>query len=164
MPGGRRRESTGRQRRCVPAGRREGSRGVRGRLQGSHGSRHRAEPSPARAGQPADARHPGQALLIVSALFVGGDPTAAGYLPRAKLYPDMPGVAPHQIAGAIAARRLDVIDASDQELRAAFVDDVLTGDGDETSLDERAPASRCGADPWAPGGRRGAAVDHPGAR
>ncbi len=71
-----------------------------------------------------------------SALFVGGDLTASGYIPRAKPYPDLPNIAPHQIAGTISARQLDGLNASDQELKAAFVDEVLVQDEEGVGLDE----------------------------
>ncbi len=80
-----------------------------------------------------------------SALFVGGDLTAAGYVPRAKPYPDLPGVAPHQVAGKIEARRIDVHEASDEALRAAFVDEVLAQDGEDLWLDENAVIERSNA-------------------
>lgn len=59
-----------------------------------------------------------------SALFVGGDLRAAGYIPCAKPYRDLPDVAPHQIAGGIDARTLDGLDDS-IDLTSVFVDDVL---------------------------------------
>lgn len=79
-----------------------------------------------------------------SALFVGGDLEAAGFLPRAKPYPDLPKIQPHQIAGRLGARRLDVLDATDAELKAALVDDVLeTGDDEDgVALDARAVLAR----------------------
>lgn len=72
-----------------------------------------------------------------SALFVGGDLTAGGYIPRAKPYPDLPTIAPHQIAGKIDARQLDGLNASAQELKAALVDEVLVQDEEGVGLDER---------------------------
>jgi hypothetical protein len=77
-----------------------------------------------------------------SALFVGGDLTAAGYLPRAKPYPDLPGIAPHQVAGRIDARTFALDAASDEELAAAFDDAVLTQDDEGTYLDEKAVLDR----------------------
>jgi hypothetical protein len=73
-----------------------------------------------------------------AALFVGGDLTAAGYVRCAKPYPDFPDVAPHQIAGRIDARQFDTRAASRDELRAAFVDDVLIEEDEDTWLDETA--------------------------
>lgn len=72
-----------------------------------------------------------------SALFVGGDFAAAGYLPRAKPYPDLPKIAPHQFAGKVEARTLDVLNDSDDTLRAALVDDVLDSDEDGVSPNAR---------------------------
>jgi hypothetical protein len=80
-----------------------------------------------------------------SALFVGGDLTASGYIPRAKPYHDFPKIAPHQIAGKINARQLDGLNASDQELKAALVDEVLIQDEEGVGLDERALLERSNA-------------------
>lgn len=82
-----------------------------------------------------------------SALFVGGDLTASGYIPRAKPYPDLPNIAPHQIAGKLNARQLHGLTASNEELKAAFVDEVLVQDEDEedVGLDERALLERFNA-------------------
>lgn len=84
-----------------------------------------------------------------AALFVGGGLTASGYLPRARPYPEFRGVAPHQVAGTIAARRLDLFDAPAQTLLDAFVDEVLLReeeDGEEqVGLDEQAVFERFNA-------------------
>lgn len=80
-----------------------------------------------------------------SALFVGGDLSAAGYIHREVRYADFPDLSPHQIAGRIDARQLDANVASDEELRAAFVDEVLTDDDEGTYIDERAILSRSNA-------------------
>ena len=76
-----------------------------------------------------------------AALFVGGDLTAAGYIRCAKPYPDYPDIEPHQIAGRIDARQFDTASVSAEELKAAFVDDVLIEEGEDTWLDERAVIS-----------------------
>ena len=81
-----------------------------------------------------------------SALFVCGDLTASGYIPRAKPYPDLPDIAPHQIAGKLNTRQLDGLNASDQELKAAFVDEVLIQDEESVGLDEQAILERFNAD------------------
>jgi hypothetical protein len=80
-----------------------------------------------------------------SALFVGGDLSAAGYIHHAVRYADFPEISLHQIAGRIDARGLDARDASDEDLRAAFVDEVLTADDEGTYIDERAILSRSNA-------------------
>jgi hypothetical protein len=80
-----------------------------------------------------------------SALFVGGDLTAAGYIRRAKPYPDFPDIAPHQIGGRIDARQFDLLAASDAELIEAFVDDVVSRDGEDVYLDENAILERSSA-------------------
>ncbi|HSI64242.1 MAG TPA: hypothetical protein VLE43_14035 [Candidatus Saccharimonadia bacterium] len=80
-----------------------------------------------------------------SALFVGGDLTAAGYIPRAKPYKDLPKLVPHQIAGKVSAKKFDNLNATDTGLRAAFVDEVLTVEGGDTYLDERAVFERSDA-------------------
>jgi len=80
-----------------------------------------------------------------SALFVGGSLTAAGYIRRAKPYPDFPDIAPHQIAGRIDARQFDLLAASDAELIAAFVDEVVSRDGEDVYLDEKAIIERSNA-------------------
>jgi hypothetical protein len=72
-----------------------------------------------------------------SALFVAGDLVAGGYLPRAKPYPDLPKVAPHQIAGKLEARSLDVLNDSGEDLRSALVEEVLDSDDDGVSVNER---------------------------
>jgi len=77
-----------------------------------------------------------------SALFVGGDLTAAGYIPRAKPYRDLPDVAPHQVAGKIHARRFDNTAASNEEVQAAFVEEALMVDGEDIYIDERAIMER----------------------
>jgi hypothetical protein len=77
-----------------------------------------------------------------SPLFVGGDLRAAGYIPRAKPYRDLPRMAPHQIAGRIEARRFDALDATDDALKAAFVDEVLEQDEEGCRLDESALLER----------------------
>lgn len=71
-----------------------------------------------------------------SALFVGGALKAAGYIPRAKPYPDLPKMKPHQIAGGIDARTFDACDES-LDLTSYFVEEVLTSEDDEIYLDER---------------------------
>lgn len=80
-----------------------------------------------------------------SALFVGGDLTAAGYIPRAKPYKDYPKVVPHQIAGKIDARKFDNTEATKESLQAAFVDEALTEEDGETYLDEKAVFERSNA-------------------
>ncbi len=80
-----------------------------------------------------------------SALFVGGNLAAAGYLPRAKPYPEFPDMAPHQIAGRVDARRFDARTATNEECTAAFVDEVLTRDGEDTMLNEAAVLERFNA-------------------
>lgn len=80
-----------------------------------------------------------------SALFVGGDLHAAGYVPRAKPYPDFPFIAPHQIGGRVEARKLDLLTASDDHLRDAFVDEVLCTEGEDFWLDEPAVIERVAA-------------------
>ncbi len=50
----------------------------------------------------------------------------------------LPNIAPHQVAGQIDARQLDGLNDFDQELRAAFVDEVLVQDEEGVRLDERA--------------------------
>lgn len=81
-----------------------------------------------------------------SALFVGGGLSASGYLPRARPYPEFREVAPHQVAGPVLARRIDIADAPTETLVEAFVDEVLVreeDDGEEyVSVDERAVFSR----------------------
>lgn len=77
-----------------------------------------------------------------SALFVGGDLTAAGYLPGAKPYPDLPKVRPHQIGGKVDARTLSLLDTCDDELRSTFVEDVLGSDSEGVSLDEKSVLER----------------------
>ena len=77
-----------------------------------------------------------------SALFVGGDLTAEGYLSRARPYRDRPNVAPHQIAGKIQARQFDLYDAPEEKLRAAFVDEVLVQEDEDTFLEEPAVFAR----------------------
>ena len=80
-----------------------------------------------------------------AALFVGGDLSAAGYLPCAKPYADLRDVAPHQIAGRIDARRMDLLASTDASLRAALVDEVLCEDDEAVYLDEKAVLSRSSA-------------------
>ncbi|MCB1552837.1 MAG: hypothetical protein KDJ14_03430 [Xanthomonadales bacterium] len=85
-----------------------------------------------------------------SALFVGGDLRAEGYLPCAKPQSSMPDVAPHQIAGRIDARTLDLHGITDEALRSHLVDEVLGTDDDNPDevflyLDERAVMSRSNA-------------------
>ncbi len=81
-----------------------------------------------------------------SALFVGGGLSASGYLPRARPYPEFRAVAPHQVAGPVHARRIDIADAPTETLVEAFVEEVLVReeeDGEEyVSVDERAVFSR----------------------
>jgi hypothetical protein len=77
-----------------------------------------------------------------SPLSVGGDLPAAGYIPRAKTYRDLPRMAPHQIAGRIEARRFDALDATDDALKAAFVDELLEQDDEGCRLDESALLER----------------------
>lgn len=81
-----------------------------------------------------------------SALFVGGGLSASGYLPRARPYPEFREVAPHQVAGPVHARRIDIADASSETLAEAFVEEVLVReeeDGEEyVSVDERAVFAR----------------------
>lgn len=81
-----------------------------------------------------------------AALFVGGDLVAKGYLPCARPYADLRAVAPHQIAGRVDARRMDLLDPSEEALRAAFVDEVLYADDQAVYLDERAVLARSHAD------------------
>lgn len=78
-------------------------------------------------------------------LFVGGNLLAAGYVPRAKPYRDLPTMRPHQIAGRIEARHFDAAEASDEALRAAFVDEVLDQDDDGCWLDEQQVFERANA-------------------
>jgi hypothetical protein len=73
-----------------------------------------------------------------SVLFVGGALTATGYVPCVKPFPDYPEVVPHQIAGKVDARLFDVASASPADVKAAFVDDVLVEEGEDTWVDERA--------------------------
>jgi hypothetical protein len=80
-----------------------------------------------------------------SALFVGGDLAAAGYIPRAKPYKDLPNVAPHQIAGKVNAKKFDNLNATAEKLKAAFVDEALTEEDGDTYLDERAVFERSDA-------------------
>lgn len=77
-----------------------------------------------------------------SALFVGGDLTATGYITRARPYPDFPHIVPHQIAGKLDARKFVSLDASDKQLRKTFVDEVLTKDEEAIYLNEKAVLSR----------------------
>lgn len=79
-----------------------------------------------------------------SALFVGGDLKAAGYIPRARPYPDLPGMLPHQIAGRIEAKTIDGCDES-LDLNSYFVDDVLLSEDDEVYLDEPSIVARVAA-------------------
>ena len=76
-----------------------------------------------------------------SALMVGGDLKAAGYLPRARPYKDCPHILPHQFGGRIDARELDVGDIDPQGLREHFDPGVLTEEDGEIYLDERAVLS-----------------------
>lgn len=81
-----------------------------------------------------------------SALFVGGGLGASGYLPRARPYPEFREVAPHQVAGPIHARRLDIGHASPETLAEAFVEEVLVREEEDgeayVSVDERAVFAR----------------------
>lgn len=78
-------------------------------------------------------------------LFVGGDLAAAGYIPRAKPYGDLPQMRPHQIAGRTDARCFDALDATEAALRAAFVDEVLDQDDEGCWLDEQQVFERANA-------------------
>lgn len=80
-----------------------------------------------------------------SALFVGGDLTAAGYIPRAKPYKDFPKVVPHQIAGKVNARKFENHSATKDQLIATFVEEVLLKEDDDLYLDERAVFERSDA-------------------
>lgn len=80
-----------------------------------------------------------------SDLYVGGDLIAAGYIPRAKPDVDLPDVAPHQVAGTIDARKFDNLDATEEALRVAFVDEVLIEEDGEVYLDEAAVFERASA-------------------
>src|SRR5690606_29163325 len=78
-----------------------------------------------------------------AALFVGGGLRAAGYIHRARPYPDLRDVEPHQIAGGVEARRFDTFDASSESLRETFDAAVLFEDDDgEVYLDEQAVLTR----------------------
>jgi hypothetical protein len=73
-----------------------------------------------------------------SALFVGGDLTAAGYMPRAKPCKDLPNIVPHQIAGKVHARKYDNLNSTNETVTAAFVEEALVKDGEDIYIDERA--------------------------
>ncbi|RBP44182.1 hypothetical protein DES53_1041 [Roseimicrobium gellanilyticum] len=73
-----------------------------------------------------------------SALFVGGDLTAAGYIPRAKPYKDLPDIVPHQIVGKVDAKKFDNLNSTNETVKAAFVEEALVKDGEDIYIDERA--------------------------
>jgi hypothetical protein len=81
-----------------------------------------------------------------SALFIGGDLKAMGYIPRARPYPDLPDMLPHQIAGSIEAKTVAGCDES-LDLSSYFLDEVLEfeDDGGAVYLDERSIVARVAA-------------------
>lgn len=87
-----------------------------------------------------------------SALFIGGDLHAAGYLPRARPNKDCPHIRPHQLGGSVHARTLDVGDIDDAGLHRAFDPGVLVEEDGDWYLDERAvlAAAKVGRPVWRP--------------
>lgn len=83
-----------------------------------------------------------------SALFVGGDLEAAGFIHHPKFFPDFPGMVIHQVAGALRARTLAVSNSeNDPDLRTLLVPEVLSFDEeigshwfDNAAIFERAAA------------------------
>ncbi|WP_338849105.1 hypothetical protein V8J88_09135 [Massilia sp. W12] len=71
-----------------------------------------------------------------SALFVGGALHAQGYMPRARPYPDMQDVIPHQIQGGVFARQFDIEGAENEDYLAAFAPEVLGGEDGYIWLEE----------------------------
>lgn len=80
-----------------------------------------------------------------SALFVGGDLTASGYLPCVKPYPDLPDIVPHQIAGQMNARKFDLLNAPENDLKAAFHEEALSHDEEGVYLDAKVVIERFSA-------------------
>ncbi|QIF01781.1 hypothetical protein [Roseimicrobium sp. ORNL1] len=80
-----------------------------------------------------------------SALFVGGDLTAAGYIPRAKPYKDLPNIVPHQIVGKVNAKKFDNTAPTNEQLQAAFVEEALMKEDEDIYIDERAIFERSDA-------------------
>lgn len=80
-----------------------------------------------------------------SHLFVGGDLTAAGYIPRAKPYKDLPNIVPHQIVGKVNAKKFDNTEPTHEQLQSAFVEEALLKEDDNIYIDERAIFERSNA-------------------
>lgn len=83
-----------------------------------------------------------------AALYVGGDLEADGYIRCTNFRMPEPGMEPHQIAGRLNARSLDLMDDT-LDLKEVLVDDVLRtevdADGSFTYFDEDA-ALKMGAE------------------